>query len=121
MPITFPIKADNGKEAARIARMIPRVKHHHKDAIISCVKVDKDLFDRQIETNRIDPYLVSKSKKEQKETVKDLDERIVKDTHQDELKKVVRKTKPNLKYQKYKYINACSLVVEEEDELIMID
>ena len=33
VPITFPIKAENGKEAAKIARMLPRVKHHHWDAI----------------------------------------------------------------------------------------
>ena len=30
----FPVKANSRKEAAAIVRNIPRVKHHHKDAIL---------------------------------------------------------------------------------------
>ena len=118
MPITFPIRAESGKEAARIARMIPRVKHHHKDAIISCVRVDKNQYDQQVKTNLVDPYLLSKSKKEQKDSVKNLQERIVKDNHQEELSKVLRKTRPNLKFQKLKYLD---LYDDEEEEVIIID
>ena len=35
--VDFPVNADSGKEAAEIARFIPRVKHDHKDAILNCV------------------------------------------------------------------------------------
>ena len=32
------ILAESAKQAAKIARYIPRVKHHKKDAILSCKK-----------------------------------------------------------------------------------
>ena len=34
MPIWFPVEAENGREAAKIARGYPRVKRDHKDAIL---------------------------------------------------------------------------------------
>ena len=37
--ISFPIIAENGREAAKKARYLPRVKHHHKDAIINVRKI----------------------------------------------------------------------------------
>ena len=35
----FPVQASNGREAAKIARDLPRVKHHHKDAIINVEEI----------------------------------------------------------------------------------
>ena len=35
----FYIKAKSGKEAAKIVRDLPRVKHHHKDAIKDVIKI----------------------------------------------------------------------------------
>ena len=39
MPILFPVEAENGRDAAKEARKIPRVKRDHKDAILDCVEV----------------------------------------------------------------------------------
>ena len=42
--ISFPVNAESGKEAAQIARSIPRVKHDHKDAILGCVEIDYEEY-----------------------------------------------------------------------------
>ena len=39
IPIKFAVAAESSKEAAKIARSIPRVKHDHKDAILSVKKI----------------------------------------------------------------------------------
>ena len=105
MPITFPVKAENGREAAKIARAFPRVKRHHKDAILKCEKVDRVKFVEQIKINNEDPYLHVVSKQEQQIIVENIEQRIVEDNHQDEINKPVKKTKrPNLKFQKLKYL-----------------
>ena len=36
IPIDFPVRAESKTEAAKIVRSFPRVKHHHKDAILGC-------------------------------------------------------------------------------------
>ena len=41
--VTFPINADSGKEAAEIARWIPRVKHHKK-GLVRGAKINKTIF-----------------------------------------------------------------------------
>lgn len=69
----FPIKAENGKEAAKIVRDIPRVKHHHKDAIRSVVEISEAEFLRIIEQNHGDPYFKCKNIQEQRIYVKDCD------------------------------------------------
>lgn len=43
-PKSFYIKAKNGKEAAKIARDCPRVKHHQKDAIQSVEKISLEEY-----------------------------------------------------------------------------
>ena len=104
VPITFPIKAENGKEAAKIARMLPRVKHHHWDAILKCEKVTAEEYMIQLIKNACDPYLHVRSKKEQRELVEDIESRLVVDNHQDEINKPrYKKCRPNLKYQAMKY------------------
>ena len=42
---TLFLKAENGKEAARIARDCPRVKHDQKDAILDVKEIDDFFFD----------------------------------------------------------------------------
>ena len=104
IPIKFAVMAESGEEAARIARRIPRVKHHHKDAIIGCQKVSKEEFDEQNRINKNDPYLKATSKKEQKEMVENLVERLLLDNHPEEMVKHYRKaSRPNLMYQNLKY------------------
>ena len=106
MPITFPIKAENGREAAKIARNFPRVKRHHKDAILNCEKVDEKRYFEQLSLNNQDPYLHVTSKQEQEQYNNEIIARVVEDNHQYEINKPSKKSKrPNLKFQKKKYIN----------------
>ena len=53
---TFAVEADNGREAAKIVREFPRVKHHHKDAIRNVREVDYDRFEEIKLFNELDPY-----------------------------------------------------------------
>lgn len=55
--ITFPVMAENGCEAALIARWIPRVKHDRKDAIVSVDEVSLEQYELQSDINRNDSYL----------------------------------------------------------------
>lgn len=63
--IDFPVNADSGKEAAEIARSIPRVKHDHKDAILNCVEIDFEEYQIIQKINNNDPYLKCKNPQEQ--------------------------------------------------------
>lgn len=63
--VDFPVNADSGKEAAEIARFIPRVKHDHKDAILNCVEIDYEEYVILQKINDNDPYLKCKNPQEQ--------------------------------------------------------
>ena len=65
--VDFPVNADSGKEAAEIARFIPRVKHDHKDAILNCVEIDYEEYQILQKINNNDPYLKCKNPQEQSE------------------------------------------------------
>lgn len=45
------INAESGKDAARIARYFPRVKHDHKDAILQVEKIDFQTFKSESKKN----------------------------------------------------------------------
>ena len=83
--ITFPIVAESKKDAAKIARKIPRVKHDHKDAILSVKQISKDEYFDLENINSSDEYLRCESKQEQRTLCKDLDSRIKKDTYFEEV------------------------------------
>ena len=51
IPVTFPVMAENGREAAKIARSIPRVKHNNKYAILRVEKVDFEQYMSQQNIN----------------------------------------------------------------------
>ena len=38
------IKAENGRDAAKVARKMPRVKHEHKDAALNVREIDLDTY-----------------------------------------------------------------------------
>lgn len=57
IPIDFPVRADSAKEAAAAARSLPRVKHHHKDAILSVTEVSYADYEDLRYVNSFDPYL----------------------------------------------------------------
>ena len=65
IPIGFAVRAETASEAATVTRTMPRVKHDHKDAILSVREVDVFEYDDLQEVNRYDPYLQCRSKREQ--------------------------------------------------------
>ena len=65
IPITFPIRAESAKEAASVTRAFPRVKHDHKDAILSVREADAVEYDDQWTVNNYDPYLMCKNRQDQ--------------------------------------------------------
>lgn len=52
----FAIKAKDGKEAAKVVRNIPRVKHHKKDAILNVVEITESEYEMIMLANSNDPY-----------------------------------------------------------------
>lgn len=79
IPIDFPIRAESRIEAAKVARYIPRVKHHHKDAILNCREVSFEEYKAVRETNKTDTYLLCHSSLEQK-FLCDIEDRVIKET-----------------------------------------
>ena len=78
--IWLPIEATNRKDAAAKARWMPRVKHHHKDAILNVSEISKEEYYELIEINNNDPYLNCHSKQDQN-CIDDLYTRIIEDTY----------------------------------------
>lgn len=103
IPIEFAIVAENGREASKIARLRPRVKHHHKDAILFVEKVSYEEYKNLLKQNSEDPYLKCKSKAEQKATC-DLVDRLCFDAHSENVKydKAERAKRVFFKLKKYK-------------------
>lgn len=62
----FAIRAESAKEAARITRNIPRVKHHHKDAIRSVTAVTPERFAEIVRENSADPFFCCHSVQDQR-------------------------------------------------------
>ena len=73
--ISFPVAADNGREAAEITRRFPRVKHNHKNAILSVKEITFESYLQLKQTNAQDPYLMCKNIQQQRQ-IADLDLRI---------------------------------------------
>lgn len=63
---SFAVKAESAKIAASIVRNIPRVKHHHKDAIRQVIEITESRFHEINEFNRNDPYFCCACIQEQK-------------------------------------------------------
>jgi len=64
--ITYGIIAESAKEAAFIARWLPRCKHHHKDCIREVTEITIDEYIQIRLINNLDPYLNCSSRKQQK-------------------------------------------------------
>jgi len=65
--IEFPVNAEDGKEAAAIARTIPRVQHDKKFAIISCTEIPLENYNLLKKWNSKDEYLKCKTIQNQRE------------------------------------------------------
>lgn len=102
----FAIMAESGKEAAYIARWMPRVKHNDKYAILFCKEIEEKEFNNLQEVNRNDPYLNCKSHQEQMNNRSDIGEvinepKVVKQYK----KKSVNLLFANKKYKAYEAVN----------------
>ena len=60
------IVAESRKEAALKARYLPRVKHDHKDAILSVVEITAEEYAIGKYNNSLDPYFTCTSQQEQR-------------------------------------------------------
>ena len=67
IPISFAIFAKDAKDAALIARWMPRCKHHQKDCVIEVKKITFKQYMKLREENENDPYLKCHSIQEQRE------------------------------------------------------
>ena len=103
IPISFAVCAKDGKEAARKVRDFPRVKHDHKDAILSVEEICYDTYLEIKNRNNEDPYLQCHTKQEQKKTC-NLSGRLCIDEHNQKKKidKNLRKSKIAYKARKAK-------------------
>ncbi len=63
---TFAVKAEDGKEAAKQGRMIPRVKHDNKHCILDVKKITEEQFILLIEENNKDQYFKCSNVQEQR-------------------------------------------------------
>ena len=80
IPIAFPVRAQTAAEAASVTRAFPRVKHDHKDAILSVREVDLCDYDELRQMNHYDPYLMCRSKREQMREYDAICNRLVEET-----------------------------------------
>ena len=85
VPIKFAVIAKDGKEAAKMVRQFPRVKHDHKDAILNVNKIDYERYLEIVEMNNNDPYLKCHSRQEQN-LIDNLEDRLEIDLHNQKVK-----------------------------------
>lgn len=81
----FFIEAESGKEAAKKVRYYPRVKHDHKDAILSVTELDylNFLIGRVLEQK--EPYYRCHSKQEQAVYWDRISKNVYADPHQENI------------------------------------
>lgn len=66
------VEAENGKEAAKIARQTGRVKHHHKDAIRAVEKISREEYLMGKQANKLNNYFKAKNIQEQRKECPDI-------------------------------------------------
>lgn len=70
---SFTVTAYDSNEAKEIVRWIPRVLHHHKNAIENVLEVSIEEYKIQCKTNREDLYFKCRSIQEQRESELELE------------------------------------------------
>ncbi len=87
------IKAENGRDAARVARNMPRVKHDHKDAILNVEEIDWETYRAGKKDARKNPYFFCESVQQQLEYWDEIGSRLLADDYneKEKSKKVSRK------------------------------
>ena len=102
IPITFAVVAESKKEAARIGRLIPRVKHNHKDAIIDVREIDHDEYVIICTENGKNEYLKCNSKQEQNRNCTSLYPKKEEDRYNEKKYYNKESRKERIKYQRKK-------------------
>lgn len=69
---TFYVIAQSGKEAAAQVRNFPRVKHHHKDAIIGVTEITESQYELGLAEIRNNPYYICTNVQEQRAAMEDI-------------------------------------------------
>jgi len=106
--ITFAIKAKSGKDAAKIGRYIPRVKHDNPMAIVKVLKISYDEYKNLLIENKKNPYLNCKNKQEQNLNCPDIFY-MIKDLYEEKIDyKEKRKSRIEYLFKKRKILNECS-------------
>ena len=105
----FAIIAKDGKEAAAKARLIPRVKHHQKDAIRNVTRLNEDDYKSLKECNKNDPYLNCFNIQQQRRDLKIYNNRLPEETinkytKEKDVKYILKKQKQQ-KIDAYKALN----------------
>ena len=90
------IKAENGKEAASKARSCPRVKHDHKDAILSVTELDYETFKKLWKHNEEISYFSCYNVQEQRDCLCEIQDQIFQETRFEQ-EPVKRTKKHNLR------------------------
>ena len=84
---SYPLYAESGKEAARIGRTLPRVKHDAKDAVLDVKQINlKDYILAKLQCDR-DPYLHCINRQEQAAYMDELSHRIYRNAEVKKYKK----------------------------------
>lgn len=118
---TLPIKAENGREAAKIARWSSRVKHHAKDAVIKVESINYEQYIALQQTKELDPYFHCTNIQQQRIACKDtLDDVKYEDNGLDlELLKEKRKERiDHFKKVKKQTLKECAYMMRNYFELL---
>ena len=91
IPKVFYVKAENGREAASKARLIPRVKHNHKFAILGVKEIKRYEYLEGVKVNANDNFLKVQNVQEQRLLCPNLYEEVIKEENE------VTHKKPQLK------------------------
>ena len=110
IPVTFPVIAENARSAAKLAREIPRVKHHNKYAILGVKKVEHNEYVKQQQSNKEDRYLNWK-KCDQEEYLNEVMNRTM---HMDEERDHKESTRMETNNHKHKKSTTIRLCVQED-------
>ena len=119
---TVPLTAESGKEAAYLARWMPRVKHHDKHAIIDVKEIDLETYFILMIEKSIDPYFQCKNIQEQRNECEGIEDK-VQYMEEDEIdyenREKARKSKVNFKAKKNKYLRKEHIYMMRNYDLAM--
>lgn len=110
--IKFAIWSENGKQAAEKARNLPRVKHHHKDAIRNVRRISFEEYIILKAKNDADPFLHCKNIQEQR-NIQEIAERMEEDYYNIERRKPKFRKVKCLEYKRKKYALIMAAAIAE--------